>query len=489
MEWGGTIPALSAVNVRQGYIDLNRTQHFGSDDLYARWMTTGRPAKGDIVFTMEAPLGNVAQIPDERYYILSQRVVLLKTQVGIDPTFLAHQMRAPHFRTQLLANSTGSTAAGISQARLLNLVLALPPSNEQRRIADKLDDLLGRVKACSERLERVQSILNQLKSSVLAAATSGVLTESWRGLSATEWPIVALSDVAKDFSYGSAAKSAAAGRIPVLRMGNIQDGQLDWDGLVYTSDPAEIEKYKLIPGDVLFNRTNSPELVGKSAVYKGERPAIYAGYLIKVRCSEVLLPDYLNYCLGSPAGRDYCWRVKSDGVSQSNINAKKLAAFEFGLPPIAEQAEIVHRVESFFALADAIEAKCKSARTQVESLTPALLSKAFRGELVPQDPADESASVLLERIKTAKTFVAPTVRRTTQTRRLELNAEANQTLLKVIDQMGKADFTFDELRQHSAQDYESLKAELFSLLADKKSGLDQYFDETEGSMKLRRVNK
>lgn len=182
-------------------------------------------------------------------------------------------------------------------------------------------------------------------------------------------------------------------------MGNIQNGVLDWSDLVFSSDLQEIKKYLLSAGDVLFNRTNSPELVGKTAVFKGERDAIYAGYLIRVRCGERLLPDYLNYNLNSPAGRDYCWQVKSDGVSQSNINAKKLAAFTFLLPSIKEQTEIVRRVEKLFAFADKLEARYTTARKQVEHLTPALLAKAFRGELVEQDPNDEPASVLLERIR------------------------------------------------------------------------------------------
>jgi type I restriction enzyme, S subunit len=103
--------------------------------------------------------------------------------------------------------------------------------------------------------------------------------------------------------------------------------------------------------------------------------------------------------LNSPTGRDYCWTVKSDGVSQSNINAKKLGEFEFELPTFEEQAEIVRRVEALFAKADRIEAQYQKARQNADRLTPALLAKAFRGELVPQDPNDEPASALLERVK------------------------------------------------------------------------------------------
>jgi len=263
--------------------------------------------------------------------------------------------------------------------------ICVPPLAEQKRIADKLEAVLGRVDACRDRLGRVPDLLKRFRQSVLAAATSGRLTEDWRDEnSVSEWIHVTLEEVAEDFDYGSSAKSSKTGIVPVLRMGNIQEGQLDWDDLVFTSEKEEIAKYRLLPGDVLFNRTNSPELVGKTAVFKGEREAVFAGYLIRVRCSRRLLPGYINYCLNSPAGRDYCWQVKTDGVSQSNINAKKLAAFSFQLPSLPEQQEIVRRVEALFGFADRIKARLTEARAQVERLTPATLAKAFRGELVPQ---------------------------------------------------------------------------------------------------------
>ncbi len=259
----------------------------------------------------------------------------------------------------------------------------LPPLPEQRRIADALDALLARVDACRERLDRVPEVLKRFRRAVLAAATSGELTREWREEQGwtDEWTSTELAAVANGFSYGTSAKSSRSGKTPVLRMGNIQDGRLDWTDLVFTSNTAEIEKYKLECGDVLFNRTNSPELVGKTAVYHGEHEAIYAGYLIRIRCSEELVPDYLNYCLNSPLGKEYCRQVKSDGVSQSNINATKLAAFSFQLPGVTEQHEIVRRVEELFAMADRLEARYEAARAAVERLAPAALAKAFRGEM------------------------------------------------------------------------------------------------------------
>ena len=168
--------------------------------------------------------------------------------------------------------------------------------------------------------------------------------------------------------------------------------------MVYTSDPAEIKKYRLQEGDVLFNRTNSPELVGKTALYRGESEAIYAGYLIRICCSLDLLPEFLTYALNSPLGRYYCWQVKTDGVSQSNVNAKKLGSFTFELPSTAEQKEIVQRIEKMFKAIDLMAQEYQKASQLCDRLEQATLSKAFRGELVPQDPKDEPAAALLERI-------------------------------------------------------------------------------------------
>jgi type I restriction enzyme S subunit len=294
----------------------------------------------------------------------------------------------------------GALYPAVRSKDIRSFVIPLAPLAEQKRIADKLEAVLGRVDTCRARLDRLPALLKRFRQSVLAAATSGRLTEEWRMTNGVndEWEATVLGNAADDFSYGTSVKSSKAGKVAVLRMGNIQDGKLDWEGLVYTSDVAEISKYRLAKGDVLFNRTNSPELVGKTCVFDGKREAIHAGYLIRVKCSDRLIPEFLNYCLNSPDGKDYCWQVKTDGVSQSNINAKKLAAFPMLLPSFPEQQEIVRRVEDLFAFADRIEARLALVQKAVERLTPSVLAKAFRGELVPQDPTDEPASSLLERL-------------------------------------------------------------------------------------------
>ena len=203
--------------------------------------------------------------------------------------------------------------------------------------------------------------------------------------------------------YGTAAKSADTGAVPVIRMGNLQRGRIDWDNLAFTSDPSEIEQYSLKPGDVLFNRTNSPELVGKTSIYKGERPALFAGYLVRVnQIEEIASGPYLTYFLNSPIASEHGKTVKTDGVNQSNINASKLQEYPFPYCSSAEQAEIVRILDEKLEAADALEAEIDAALTRADALRQSILKKAFSGQLVPQDPDDEPAAALLERIKVEK---------------------------------------------------------------------------------------
>lgn len=359
--------------------------------------TKNRFDAGDVLYGKLRPYLNKVLIADRPGFCTTE-IVPIKCPAQLDTRYLFYWLKHPHFLRYVEAESHGMNMPRLGTEAGRSAPLVLAPRLEQTRVADQLDTLLARIKACNDRLDAIPGLLKRFRQAVLNAATTGALTEEWRAPDAQPWRPVVLGDVASDFSYGSAAKSSKAGAVPVLRMGNIQQGELDWTDLVYTSDPKEIEKYRLMPGDVLFNRTNSPELVGKTAVYQGERPAVYAGYLIRVRCSSALLPDFLNYCLGSTAGRDYCWSVKADGVSQSNINAKKLAAFPLVLPLPDEQAEIVRRVRALFALSRGVEKRYRRMLARAERLTPQVLAKAFCGDLLPQDPNDEPASVLLARL-------------------------------------------------------------------------------------------
>jgi type I restriction enzyme S subunit len=171
-----------------------------------------------------------------------------------------------------------------------------------------------------------------------------------------------MADVATSIDYGTSAKSEVSGKVPVLRMGNLQDSRIDWTDLKYTSDDQEISKYWLEPDTLLFNRTNSPALVGKTSLYRGERPAIFAGYLIRVAFGPRVVPAFANLVMNSDYAGQWCRSAKTDGVSQSNISGSKLAEFALPVPPLAAQHLIVAKVDALMALCDALEARLTTAR-------------------------------------------------------------------------------------------------------------------------------
>ena len=203
--------------------------------------------------------------------------------------------------------------------------------------------------------------------------------------------------------YGTAAKSSTQGEVPVVRMGNIQNGRIDWDDLVYTSDKAEIARYSLRPGDVLFNRTNSPELVGKTAIYRGERPALFAGYLVRVnQIGQVASGPYVAHFLNSPRAREHGKSVKTDGVNQSNINGTKLQEYPFPSCSPAEQAEVTRILDARLEAAEALDKQIDTSFARADALRQSILRKAFSGGLVSQDPDDEPAQALLARIRASR---------------------------------------------------------------------------------------
>ena len=212
------------------------------------------------------------------------------------------------------------------------------------------------------------------------------------------WKWCKLEDLVCELKYGTSEKSSSVGKIAVLRMGNITNwGTIDYSGLVYSSNDEDIKQYSLKKNDLLFNRTNSSEWVGKTAVYKEERPAIYAGYLIRVR-PILISSDYLNYVMNSSYYRNWCYNVKTDAVNQSNINAQKLSQLMIPIPPLKEQERIIIEIAKWISLIDTIKNSKEKLQVIIKQAKSKILDLAIHGKLVLQDPNDEPASELLKRI-------------------------------------------------------------------------------------------
>ncbi len=184
---------------------------------------------------------------------------------------------------------------------------------------------------------------------------------------------------------------------------------MGFDGSIVLTDAPriklsaeELEKYRLRHGDLVVTRTGAT--IGKCAVYdKSRGPAIPGAYLIRFRFKQDFVdPKYILRFFMSPAGQNLLVGG-SNAVAQPNVNATTISQFLMPVPPLPEQQEIVRRVEGLFALAVQLEVRLAKARGQVDQLTPSLLARAFAGQLVPQDPDDEPASKLLERLNRSRT--------------------------------------------------------------------------------------
>ncbi|MEY1661201.1 restriction endonuclease subunit S [Isoalcanivorax beigongshangi] len=322
--------------------------------------------------------------------------------------------------------------------------ISFPPLAEQTRIAQKLDELLAQVDTLKARIDAIPALLKRFRQSVLAAAVSGRLTEEWREekpgdlgvvlnpkakalgmeeLAAAEellteplptfWKKYALEQLVepdRGIPYGIVQTGSAVEKgIPTVRCGDVKNLFIDTSGLKIVS--AEIEhEYKrtrLKGGEVLLAIRGSVGNVGVVPV--SLRDCNISRELAMIPTLPSVVPFYLACLLQSPLGqRLLVGKVR--GVAQKGINLADVRRLPVALPPYEEQTEIVRRVEQLFAFADQLEAKVASAKSRIDHLTQSVLAKAFRGELVPQDPNDEPASVLLERIKTQRA-AAPKARR------------------------------------------------------------------------------
>ena len=255
--------------------------------------------------------------------------------------------------------------------------------------------LLERIKVEKERLIKEGKIKRSKKS----AKTSDTPHYENVPFEVPEsWIWCRLEDIVCELKYGTSEKSSSVGKIAVLRMGNITNvGTIDYSNLVYSSNDADIEQYSLEKDDLLFNRTNSSEWVGKTAIYKEEQPAIYAGYLIRIR-PLLISPDYLNTVMNSGYYRDWCYDVKTDAVNQSNINAQKLSQLMIPIPPLKEQGRIVAEMDKWISLIDIIKNGKGDLLIVTKQAKSKILDLAIHGKLVPQDPNDEPAIELLKRI-------------------------------------------------------------------------------------------
>jgi type I restriction enzyme S subunit len=447
------IPFVNAGHIKRNDIsDVGMT--FVDEERY-ELLGSGKFRRGDILFCIRGSLGKVALNTRFERGAIASSLIIVRPHRLINTKFVLYFLASPLASRFIGEFDNGTAQPNLSGRDFARFLVPVPPRSEQDRIVEKLEELFSELDFSIACLSKARYQISLYRQAVLGDAFSGKLTTSWRRANPEavlpanqmvsvikagrdehyqrkasrnkkkqralkvykalsdeslrdlpslpkEWVWEKLGWMTCGVEYGSAAKSADVGSVPVLRMGNIQNGKFDWSDLVYTSDPQEIAKYALRSGDVLFNRTNSPELVGKTAIYRGERSAVFAGYLIRInQIASIVDGSYLNLFLNSRLARRFGSFVKTDGVNQSNINGDKLSNYPFPYCSIAEQQEVVRILEQKLSVVDRMEEDVSRELLKAEALRKSILIRALSGGLVSQNPKDETASLLLMRMADA----------------------------------------------------------------------------------------
>lgn len=352
--------------------------------------------RGDFLVGMDGDF-NVRRWTVDRG-LLNQRVCKITTLPDAYSTqFLEYVLPA---YLKLINDMTSSvTVKHLSSRTLLDVPLPLPPLVEQHRIVAKLDALSARLARARAELDRVPVLADKLRR--------GCLNSVFSKASFAAWDRRTFNEVITEGLIGLIRSKAEQGTsgAPYLRMGHYGlDGRFNENDLTSVQcSPNELRHFQLREGDVLFNTRNSVELVGKVALWPAERPGwVFNNNILRLRFNADVLPGFVFRYMMSPIFRALMADKKSATTSVAAIYQRSLYAAPIPVPGIDRQREIISFIESTFARADRLEAEAARARKLIDRLEAAILAKAFRGELVPQDPDDEPASVLLERIRATR---------------------------------------------------------------------------------------
>jgi type I restriction enzyme S subunit len=406
------------------------------EDMWDKYTEERFIRSGDILWnsTGTGTIGRACLLDEKeaaKAKVVDSHVTIVRSNKSIDPRYLFNWIKSPRIQFDIDSLSTGTTnQVELSKAKVLDTSIPLAPLNEQIRIADKLDSMLAKVDAAQARLDKIPNILKRFRQSVLAAATSGELTKEWRGNNEykykrkniegkfeLDWEIVKERTLPQHWQWvplGNFAK-CARGKFSIRPRNDpscfdgaypfIQIGDLPREG-------GNIISHKQTLNDKGYSVSREFEIgtvviaiVGATIANTGivTYPVCFPDSLVGINSPSNIENQYLDYHLR--AVKEEIRQASYAGGGQPNIKLTMINPLPLPLPPYEEILEIVRRVESLFTMAATVEKQYKDTKARTNRLTQSILAKAFRGELVPQDENDESASVLLARIAAELTAI------------------------------------------------------------------------------------
>jgi len=367
--------------------------------------------------------------------LLNQRVCMVKPRDGrITTKFLSYIL--PGYLQAINKHTPSITVKHLSSRTVSSLPIPVPPPLEQQALLSQIETQMSRLAASTHSLTRVIGNIRNARASVLKAAIEGRLVPNEASIARAEgrgyetasvllgrvrpasssrrstavgrnepteavspvvelrqlpdgWEWATVEQVSQAVQYGTSAKCSEEDLgVPVIRMGNISNGRIKFDDLKFLAiNHHEFPAQLLKPGELLFNRTNSAELVGKSAVFEGySRPCACASYLIRIQLNEAAMPAYVSSAINSPHGRVWIKAVMNQQVGQANVNGSKLKAHVIPLPPISEQRRIVAEIDRRLSVLDAVELTVTTDLARCARLRQSILKRAFEGRLLPSRP-------------------------------------------------------------------------------------------------------
>ncbi len=354
---GNGVPVLTSSEIRAGKLIVSSKTLRVTDEVYQRWMAGERCRKGDIIVTTGSPPGRVAMVPDDRLYMLGQRVVLLRADpTAVSSDFLVQQLLAAPFQRRLSAHVAGTASQGITRPRLLALPVLQPPLAEQQKIATALAAVDGAIEAGQEVVKQTRRVRGGLLAELLAVGAAASHTRSSveiRGDLPVGWQMARLGEFLEPGGIRNGLRRAMAcdDGVPVVRADSVADGaSIDVSGLrrIAATD-SDIDKFGLVEEDVLVVRVSSLRFLGDVGVVgESNETLVHDSNLIRIRLSSEsdLCPRYLALALAGPAARHHLRSRAKPGVAQCSIDHRDLLDLRIPVPPSDEQAHLVDTIEA-----------------------------------------------------------------------------------------------------------------------------------------------